>query len=322
MPAAAACLAANRHEHGADHDQRADDGRASSVSPRTSASEHDRDERIHVLVRDDLRDRGVAEKPGVRREGDQRARRWRGIARLRATQPRRRPSARSPPRATSRGDHEHGAAAEHLVDRRDERVLRQRQPAGEERAHRPRHGRAEHEREPDRLRAAGDARGITISASPARPTIALSRVAVATRSRARVRQRITCSGTEPAIIAAMLESIRVSASVTTPTPRREQRDPEPGRCASSRQAPAAASAGARGSRPAARPASMKRSAGREERRHRPHRDLDREVRRAPDDVDDPEGRPESHPRAIASLTRDPPLSNATSTASREIPQRR
>ncbi len=61
--------------------------------------------------------------------------------------------------------------------------------------------------------------GITIKASPARPTMALSLVAVAIRSRASVRQRMTWSGTEPAIMAAMLESIRVSASVTTPTPR-------------------------------------------------------------------------------------------------------
>ena len=68
--------------------------------------------------------------------------------------------------------------------------------------------------------------GTMISARPARPTTALSFVAVATRSRAIVRQRITCSGTEPAIIAATLESIRVSASVTTPTPQREERHPE------------------------------------------------------------------------------------------------
>ncbi len=60
--------------------------------------------------------------------------------------------------------------------------------------------------------------GTTTSASPARPTRTESRVASATRSRASVRRRITCSGTEPAIIAAVLESIRVSASVTTPTP--------------------------------------------------------------------------------------------------------
>ena len=38
---------------------------------------------------------------------------------------------------------------------------------------------------------------------------------------------ITCSGTEPAIIAAMLESIRVSASVTTPTPQPSSATPSP-----------------------------------------------------------------------------------------------
>ena len=60
----------------------------------------------------------------------------------------------------------------------------------------------------------------------ARPTSTLSRVARATRSRASVRRSITCSGTEPAIIAAMLESIRVSASVTMPTPNAKQGEPE------------------------------------------------------------------------------------------------
>ena len=77
--------------------------------------------------------------------------------------------------------------------------------------------------------------GITISASPARPTRTLSRVASATRSRASVRRRITCSGTEPAIIAAMLESIRVSASVTPPTPSTSSATPSSADEASSRR---------------------------------------------------------------------------------------
>ena len=76
--------------------------------------------------------------------------------------------------------------------------------------------------------------GITISARPASPTRALSLVAVAIRSRAIVRQMITCSGTEPAIIAAMLESIRVSARVTTPTPQPSSATPSPAAAPASR----------------------------------------------------------------------------------------
>ena len=77
--------------------------------------------------------------------------------------------------------------------------------------------------------------GITTSASPASPTSTLRRVASATRSRASVRSRITCSGTEPAIIAAMLESIRVSASVTIPTPSASSESPSSADAASSRR---------------------------------------------------------------------------------------
>ncbi len=60
--------------------------------------------------------------------------------------------------------------------------------------------------------------GTTTSASPARPASTESCVARATRSRKTVRRRMIWSGTVPAIIAATLESIRVSASATTPTP--------------------------------------------------------------------------------------------------------
>src|SRR5439155_27138433 len=56
-----------------------------------------------------------------------------------------------------------------------------------------------------------DPLGITISPSPASPIAAARSVACATTSRASVRQMTTCSGTDPAIIAATLESIRVSA---------------------------------------------------------------------------------------------------------------
>jgi len=84
--------------------------------------ERDRDERVHVLVGHDLRDRGVLQKPGVRAETDHRShdrevrpRRDRsGLERVRAEL---RCLAGDEPRAD-----EHEPAAEHLVDRRDERV--------------------------------------------------------------------------------------------------------------------------------------------------------------------------------------------------------
>ena len=67
--------------------------------------------------------------------------------------------------------------------------------------------------------------GPMIRARPPIPTTAATLVAVATCSRASVRHRITWSGTDPAIIAATLESIRVSARVTTPTPQASSMTP-------------------------------------------------------------------------------------------------
>jgi hypothetical protein len=61
--------------------------------------------------------------------------------------------------------------------------------------------------------------GAITSPSPTSPASVLSRVARAGLSPAASRSRITCSGTVPAIIAATLESILVSATCTTPTPR-------------------------------------------------------------------------------------------------------
>ena len=77
--------------------------------------------------------------------------------------------------------------------------------------------------------------GMTTRASPASPTSTESRVASATRSRASVRSRITCSGTDPAIIAATLESILVSAIVTMPTPSASSESPSSAEDASSRR---------------------------------------------------------------------------------------
>ena len=60
--------------------------------------------------------------------------------------------------------------------------------------------------------------GATTNRRPTRPAIVLRRVARAGFSRAIRRRPMICSGTVPAIIAATLESMRVSAMCTTPTP--------------------------------------------------------------------------------------------------------
>ena len=102
----------------------------------------------------------------------------------------------------------------------------------------------------------------------------------------------TWSGTEPAIIAATLDSILVSATVTMPTPNVRSDTPRSSADISSRQ-------DTRSDRPLRRsdagedqPRDDEARAAREERRLRAHGDLDREVRRAPDDVDRPERRPD------------------------------
>ena len=130
--------------------------------------------------------------------------------------------------------------------------------------------------------------GMTTSASPARPTSTESRVASATRSRASVRRRITCSGTEPAIIAAMLESIRVSASVTMPTPSASSESPSSAEDASSRRVTRMLRPRHRQDQREQGAGEQEARAGGEERRQRLDRELDREVGRAPDQVDGPE----------------------------------
>ncbi len=60
--------------------------------------------------------------------------------------------------------------------------------------------------------------GATTRPSPASPARVLRRVASAGCSPASSRMPMICSGTVPAIIAATLESIRVSATWTIPTP--------------------------------------------------------------------------------------------------------
>ena len=76
--------------------------------------------------------------------------------------------------------------------------------------------------------------GATTSPRPASPASVLSRVARDTLSREASRRAMTWSGTVPAIIAATLESMRVSAMWTTPTPNVRRSAPAIAQPASSR----------------------------------------------------------------------------------------
>ena len=67
--------------------------------------------------------------------------------------------------------------------------------------------------------------GPTTMASPTNPTTAASTVCRGTRSPAASRQTTICRGTEPAIIAATPESMRVSATCTRPTPNASSATP-------------------------------------------------------------------------------------------------
>ena len=77
--------------------------------------------------------------------------------------------------------------------------------------------------------------GAMTSASPTSPTSVARRIPRDTRSPTAERRRTTCSGTVPAIIAATLESMRVSATWTTPTPSVRSSKPTSALDASSRR---------------------------------------------------------------------------------------
>ena len=94
------------------------------------------------------------------------------------------------------------------------------------------------------------------------------------------------------VLRPLLESIRVSARVTIPTPQARARSRGRQRPGAPAGSPAGGSPEGPGS-PRAAGLRARTAARREERWHRPHGDLDREVGRAPHDVDDPECRPES-----------------------------
>ena len=117
----AAALAPGRDHDRADDQRGAEERRRAGALVEEQRAERHGDERIHVLVRHDLRDRRVVEQPDVGREPEHRADDKVGpprSARARVP-PRRSRSARRRrwPRSSAQ------YAAEHLVDRGDERVL-------------------------------------------------------------------------------------------------------------------------------------------------------------------------------------------------------
>ena len=241
----------------------------------------------------------LLQKPGVRAESDHRSHDrevrptlrpvpgWNAsapsCARLAGDEPRahearaRRRASRRPSRRTGR----RGAPA---VARRTSRETRRATPRAS-RADRPRPIRR------------STPPGPTTSARPTRPTPAASTVARGTRSPASARQTTICSGTEPAIIAATPESILVSATCTRPTPHAEQRDAQTRRrerfaAVDAKRSPRDCEDRGEDCR-----CSEEARSGREERRQRAHGELDPEVRRSPDEVDDPERSPELDPPA-------------------------
>lgn len=99
---------------------------------------------------------------------------------------------------------------------------------------RPQHRRAQHEHEAERGAAGPRAGERTMSASPTSPTTTVAWPRSGPRSPLARRQRIACSGPDPAIIAAILESMCVPATCTIPTPNVRSATPSSAEPASSR----------------------------------------------------------------------------------------
>ncbi len=154
---------------------------------------------------------------------------------------------------------------------------------------RPRDRRRDHHGEPERRRSGAEARRDDEQQSEEAGERAEARRARRVLA-ATSRSTMIWSGTVPAIIAATLESIRVSATCTMPDAEPEQ-EPADDRArtelgtrdAQRRAAPGEDRCEEERGGEEARP-------GGEERRDRVDRDLDPEVRRAPDDVDDERAR--------------------------------
>ena len=134
--------------------------------------------------------------------------------------------------------------------------------------------------------------GATTSPRPTSPVSALSCVARAGCSRPIVRMTMICSGTVPTMIAATLESIRVSATCTRPTPSVRRRRTDDRGAAELAAADAEARPAQGEDRGQKRACDEEAASAGEQRWQRLDGDLDPEVRRAPEDVDDEQRRPD------------------------------
>jgi len=281
-------LLPHRDEDRADDQGRAEADRERDLLAEQRRAQHDRDERVHVLVRDDLLDRRVPEQPGVRREADQRA----DDAEVEPRGDRRKaePGRLDGAELAGRGaeDEQEDAGAQHLPGGRDEAVARQRQPVPEERAERPRDARGQHEREPGGARTARDP-GDDDQAEPDEP----GEDAHAGGDRHPLaRQRAE----EDHLERHRPGDHRGDARVDPRLGERDHADAE----GEQREAEERRGGELAARHPDAPPAQdedqRQQAAGeqeararREQRRQRLHGDLDREVRRPPDQVDGPEG---------------------------------
>ncbi len=187
---------------------------------------------------------------------------------------------------------EHEPAAEHLVDGRDERVAGKRQPARDERAARPGERCREHHEQTDRDRSAADAAGADDEreADQADPGSQHRRAWDAlARERAPdddLQRHGACdhrcdAGVDPRL-----------GHVHQADPAREQRDAQTRRRERFAAVDAKRSPRDCEDRGEDRRRSEEARSGREERRQCAHGELDPEVGRSPDEVDDPERRPE------------------------------
>ena len=231
---------------------------SSSVGQRLAQhqrAERERDHRVHVLVRDDGRDRQVRERVAVRGQGrraghdqiDERQRRAQGdVARALADD--------------EPGDGHGGARGEHLHRRRGPQARHRRQAAAVERRRRPQRRGAEHQQHPRHrcARAAGRARSAARRCRRSRSRRRAASSAAAARRPGR-RQMQTVIDVVEASTAAMFDGTCTSATVSRPGPPTSSQMPSTALPATSRRVGRARSASGSRMRPASRTAARPRA---------------------------------------------------------------
>ena len=187
------------------------------TSSRISAAEHDRDDRVHVRVGGDARDRRVLQQPRVRAVGEPASRRRSGRRAPRPSGSRTRRGRRRPPRRrpapTARITTPPSSICQPVAT---QRVAGSCSARRRERAARP-HQRRRTRRRPARAADAslGLLAGRSSSATPAKPTSTAPMPARDTGSPAVRRSSMTHSGTDAISSAARFDGTSCSATVTT-----------------------------------------------------------------------------------------------------------